>query len=149
MKRTLFAALGLAALLAIPAFLLDTTARSSAAISSLLNNPPGAPYVKVSQAVKGLPDFIPTMGETYVSPKNPAEGPYLGYSRDGKLIDTVYMIPIKDFDEHAKLPELVAPAGQVDHVGIYFNPGHAGMPVPHYHIVLWHVPKSKESLVSK
>ena len=148
MKRNIFAAFGLATLLVVPALVADTAGTSSAA-GQLLNEPPGPPYVKISQAVKGLPDFIPTMGETYVNPKDLPDGPFLGYSRDGKLVDTVYMIPIQKFDAHAKIPELAAPSGQVDHVGVYFNPGHAGVPVPHYHIVLWHVPKSEESLVAK
>ena len=130
-------------------FAVAATRTATVAASELLNGPPGPPYEKISKAIKGLPDFIPTMGEVYVNPKDLPDGPYLGYSRDGKLLDTVYMIPIKRFDAHAKIPGLNAPAGQVDHVGIYFNPGHAGIPEPHYHIVLWHVPKSEESLAAK
>lgn len=130
-------------------FAIAATRTAGVAAGQLLTGPPGPPYEKISKAIKGLPDFIPTMGEVYVNPKNLPDGPYLGYSRDGKLVDTVYMIPIKEFDAHAKIPELTAPARQVDHVGIYFNPGHAGIPEPHYHIVLWHVPKSEETLVAK
>ena len=148
MMRITPALLGIVALLSLPA-LAEGTNATTATASQFLNGPPGPPYVKVSQAIKGLPDFIPTMGNVYVNPKNLPDGPYLGYSRDGKLVDTVYMIPIKDFDAHANIPELAAPSGQVDHVGVYFNPGHAGIPEPHYHIVLWHVPKSQEALVAK
>jgi hypothetical protein len=35
---------------------------------------------------------------------------------------------------------------KVDHVDMYFN---AGVEVPHYHIVLWHVPKADEASVAK
>lgn len=148
MTRNAFGAAGLAAALAIPALLAGSAGAGSAA-GQLGHAPPGPPYVKVSQAIKGLPDFIPTMGDVYVNPKDLPYGPYLGYSRGGQLVDTVYMIPIKQFDAHAKFPELASPAGTVDHVGVYFNPGHAGMPEPHYHIVLWHVSKSRESVVAK
>ena len=134
---------------AAPALAAGTNSTIIAATSELQNAPPGAPYEKINLAIKGLPAFIPTMGMVYVDPKNLPEGPYLGYSRKGKLVDTVYMIPIKDFDEHKNIPELGAPAGTVDHVSIYFNPGHAGVPVPHYHVVLWHVPKAQEALVAK
>jgi hypothetical protein len=39
-------------------------------------------------------------------------------------------------------------AGRVDHVTIYFNAGHAGVDVPHYHIVIWHVTKKEEARVA-
>jgi hypothetical protein len=32
---------------------------------------------------------------------------------------------------------------------MYFNAGHPGVEVPHYHIVLWHVPKADEASVAK
>lgn len=148
MTRNTLALLGILTIATVPALAADTS-RTVGAASQLENGSPAAPYEKVSQAIKGLPDFIPTMGVVYVDPKNLPDGPYLGYSRQGKLVDTVYMIPIKDFDAHQKIQEMAARSGQVDHVGIYYNPGHPGMAEPHYHIVLWHVPKSQESLVAK
>jgi hypothetical protein len=147
MIRNPLAVLGILAITAVPVLAADTS--TTVAASRVENAPPGAPYEKVSLAIKGLPDFIPTMGMVYVDPKTLPGGPYLGYSRQGKLIDTVYMIPVKDFDAHQKIAEMAAPASRVDHVGIYYNPGHAGMAEPHYHIVLWHVPKSQENLVEK
>jgi hypothetical protein len=33
-------------------------------------------------------------------------------------------------------------AGKVDHVSLYYNAGHPGVEEPHYHIVLWYIPKS-------
>jgi hypothetical protein len=32
---------------------------------------------------------------------------------------------------------------------LYYNAGHPGVEVPHYHIVLWHVTKAQEKLVEK
>jgi hypothetical protein len=34
-------------------------------------------------------------------------------------------------------------------VSFYFNAGHPGVPVPHYHIVLWRVSKAGKALVAK
>jgi hypothetical protein len=147
MIRKAFAAATVAAALAGPVLAADTNSTPGA--NSVEKAPPGAPYEKASQAIKGLPDFIPGMGMTYVDPKNLPAGPYLGYDRQGKLVDTVYMIPIKDFAAHRKIPEMAAPAGHVDHVAVEFNPGHPGMAEPHYHVVLWHVPRSEEASVAK
>jgi hypothetical protein len=35
----------------------------------------------------------------------------------------------------------------VNHVDIYYNEGHPGVPDPHYHIVLWYIsPAASEAL---
>jgi hypothetical protein len=110
--------------------------------------PPAAPYKKVSELVK-LPDFLPGLGTLYVDPKTLPAGPFLAYDHQGKLVSTVYMIPIKDINAQKKIDDLKAPGGNVDHVDLYFNAGHPGVAEPHYHIVLWHVSKQQESLVAK
>lgn len=119
-----------------------------AAARSLRNAPPPAPYKKVSQLVK-LPDFVPGIGTLYVDPKTLPEGPFLAYDHKGKLVSTIYMVPLKDLDAHKNIDELAAPGGNVDHVSIDFNAGHPGIAEPHYHIVLWHVSKAQEKLVAK
>jgi hypothetical protein len=110
--------------------------------------PPAAPYKKVSELVK-LPDFLPGLGTLYVDPKTLPAGPFLAYDRQGKLVSTVYMIPIKDINAQKKIDNLKAPGGNVDHVDLYFNAGHPGVEEPHYHVVLWHVSTQNESLVAK
>ncbi len=110
--------------------------------------PPPAPYKKVSELVK-LPDFIPGIGTLYVDPKTLPDGPFLAYDHKGQLVSTIYMIPLKDMDGHKNIADIAAPGGNVDHVSIEFNAGHPGVAEPHYHIVLWHVPKAQEQLVSK
>jgi hypothetical protein len=110
--------------------------------------PPPAPYQKVSKLVK-LPDFLPGIGTLYVDPKTLPAGPFLAYDHKGKLVSTIYMIPLKDFDGQKKFDDLLAPGGNVDHVSMYYNAGHPGVPEPHYHIVLWHVTKAQEQLVAK
>jgi hypothetical protein len=45
-----------------------------ASAASVLNEPPAAPYKKVSTLVK-LPDFVPGLGTLYVDPKTLPEGP--------------------------------------------------------------------------
>lgn len=135
--RRLLVALALLAFVATPAF-----------AQNVSKAPPPAPYEKVSTLVK-LPDFLPGIGVLYVDPKTLPAGPFLAYDHKGKLVSTIYMIPIKDFDSQKGFPDLKAPGGRVDHVSMYFNAGHPGVEEPHYHIVLWHVSKAQESLVAK
>ena len=134
--RRLLVALALLAFVATPAF-----------AQNIAKEPPGGVYKKVSTLVK-LPDFLPGIGVLYVDPKTLPAGPFLAYDHKGKLVSTIYMIPIKDF-EAQKAFSLAAPGGRVDHVSLYFNAGHPGVEEPHYHIVLWHVTKAEESLVAK
>ena len=69
--------------------------------------------------------------------------------RDGKLVSTVYMLPIEDLSNKDKrFDDLAAPGGKVDHVDVYFNAGHPGVEKPHAHVVLWHVPKADETRVA-
>jgi hypothetical protein len=135
MRSAIFAA-GLIAL-ATPAF-----------AAGVEQAPPPAPYKKVSELVK-LPDFLPGLGTLFVDPKTLPAGPFLAYDHKGKLVSTIYMIPTKDLTEQKKFDDLAAPGGKVDHVTLYFNAGHPGVPDPHYHIVLWHVRKADEQLVAK
>jgi hypothetical protein len=110
--------------------------------------PPPAPYKKVSSLVK-LPDFLPGLGTLYVDPKTLPAGPFLAYDHQGKLVSTIYMIPLKDIDAKKKIDDLAAPGGKVDHVDFYYNAGHPGVEEPHYHVVLWHVSKADEAKVAK
>jgi hypothetical protein len=137
MIRVLHAVFGIVVLAATPAFAEDVQ-----------KAPPLTPYKKVSELVK-LPDFLPGMGALYVDPKTLPDGPFLAYDHQGRLVSTIYMIPIKKFDEHQKISDLKAPGGVVTNVDMSFNAGHPGVEEPHYHIVLWHVPEADESLVDK
>ena len=67
------------------------TAEASAA--SAVSPPSG--YKKVSELVK-LPEFLPGLGTLYVQPATLPAGPFLAYDRDGKLVSTIYMIPLED-----------------------------------------------------
>ena len=125
MRSTLIA-LAVVSLLAGPVFAGDVQ-----------NAPPGAPYKKVSTLVK-LPDFMPGLGTLYVDPATMPQGPYLAYDHQGKLVSTVYMIPLKDLAAHKKWDDLKASGGPVVKVDIYYNAGHPGVQMPHYHIILWH-----------
>lgn len=110
--------------------------------------PPPAPFKAVSTLVK-LPNFLPGLGTLYVDPKTLPDGPFLAYDHQGKLVSTIYMIPLKDLDDHKNIADLPAPGGKVDHVSLYYNAGHPGVPEPHYHIILWHVSKAQEQRVAK
>ena len=126
MMRSTLIALAVVSLLAGPVFAGDVQ-----------NAPPGAPYKKVSTLVK-LPDFMPGLGTLYVDPATMPQGPYLAYDHQGKLVSTVYMIPLKDLAAHKKWDDLKASGGPVVKVDMYYNAGHPGVQMPHYHIILWH-----------
>jgi hypothetical protein len=95
-------------------------------------------YKKVSTLVS-LPDFIPGLGVLYVDPGTLPAGPFLAYDRQGTLVSSVYMIPVKDITAHKAFNNLAAAKQQVDHVDMYYNAGHPGVAEPHYHVVLWYV----------
>jgi hypothetical protein len=133
-----FAAIALTAALAMPALAADQVEKA----------PPSGAYKKVSDLVK-LPEFLPGLGQLYVDPKTLPAGPFLAYDRDGRLVSTVYMLPIEDLSNKDKrFDDLAAPGGKVDHVDVYFNAGHPGVEKPHAHVVLWHVPKADETRVA-
>ncbi|MER3445797.1 MAG: hypothetical protein C4291_02705 [Candidatus Dadabacteria bacterium] len=105
--------------------------------------PPGGKYKKVSSLVK-LPDFLPGLGTLYVDPDTLPAGPFLAYDREGHLASTVYMIPLKDINDHKAFNNLAVAQGQkVDHVDIYYSAGHPGVPEPHYYIILWYISPEK------
>jgi uncharacterized protein len=100
--------------------------------------PPSGEYKKVSTLVS-LPDFIPGLGTLYVDPKTLPAGPFLAYDRQGKLVSSVYMIPLKDITAHKGFENLSVAKEKVDHVDMYYNAGHPGVAEPHYHVVIWYV----------
>ncbi len=95
-------------------------------------------FKKVSSLVK-LPDFVPGLGTLYVDPSTLPLGPFLGYNHKGKLVDIVYMVPVKDLDAHKNFENIggVAAGLKINHTDIQYNPGHPGVEEPHYHIVQW------------
>jgi hypothetical protein len=110
--------------------------------------PPGGDYKKVSELVT-LPDFLPGLGQLYVDPNTLPAGPFLAYDHDGKLVSTIYMIPVEELNPDKKFEDLKLGTASVDHVDVYFNAGHPGVEKPHAHVVLWHVPAADESRVAE
>ncbi|WP_340108723.1 DUF5602 domain-containing protein [Pikeienuella sp. HZG-20] len=110
--------------------------------------PPAAPYQQVSALVP-LPDFLPGMGQLFVDPATLPAGPFVAYDHDGRLVSTIYMIPVKDLNPDTSFDNLAVPGRVVDHTDIYYNAGHPGVPEPHVHIVLWHVSAADEASVAK
>jgi hypothetical protein len=110
--------------------------------------PPGDAYQKVSALVT-LPDFLPGLGELYVDPATLPAGPFLAYDHDGKLVSTIYMIPVEDLNPDKRFEDLGVGGDSVDHVDVYFNAGHPGVEKPHAHVVLWHVPVADEARVAQ
>jgi hypothetical protein len=131
--------------LALAAVLAGTVATAAQDVSK---SPPPAPYQQVSALVK-LPDFVPGLGQLFVDPASLPAGPFLAYDHDGKLVSTIYMVPVEDLNPDKTFDNLAAPGGSVDHVDVYFNAGHPGVEKPHAHVVLWHVPADGEAAVAK
>jgi hypothetical protein len=107
--------------------------------------PPPAGYRKVS-TLANLPEFIPGLGALYVRPQTLPAGPFLGYDRGGRLVNTVYMIPVADITAHKIFEHLAVGGGAVREVDFYYTPGHPGVEQPHYHVILWHVPEETADL---
>jgi hypothetical protein len=105
-------------------------------------------YKRVSDLVN-FPKFFPGLGIVFVKPETLPLGPFLCFDRNDRLVATVYMVPTKDIDDHKSMEAPGSAAGPVDHVSIYFNAGHPGVDVPHYHVVLWHVTRKEEARVAK
>jgi hypothetical protein len=104
----------------------------------LPTEPPGGDYKRVSELVR-FPDFYPGLGRLYVQPNTLPLGPFRAYGRQGFLVSTIYMVPIKDLDAHKMMEIVEGTPVPVDHVYIYYTSGHPGVPEPHYHVILWHV----------
>ena len=127
MKR--FASVGLALAVLATVGCTSTMAQQTAPLSN---------YKKVSTLVS-LPDFVPGLGTLYVDPATLPAGPFLAYDRQGNLVSSVYMIPVKDISAHKAFNNLAAAKEKVDHVDMYYNAGHPGVAEPHYHVVIWYV----------
>ena len=105
--------------------------------------PPGDGYKKVSTLVQ-LPDFLPGLGTLYADPATLPAGPFLAYDRQGNLVSSIYMIPLKEMNDQKAFTGLKTGKGeQVDHVDVVYNAGHPGVAEPHYHIILWYIPAAK------
>ena len=102
-------------------------------------------YQAVSSLVE-LPDFLPGLGSLYVRPETLPVGPFLAYDRDGKLVSTIYMVPVEDIQAQKEFKNLAVGEGEVRQTQLYYNAGHPGVEQPHYHVVLWHVPPEEAKL---
>ena len=100
--------------------------------------PPGGDYQKVSALVR-FPDFYPGLGTLYVQPKTLPVGPFRAYDRDGKLVSSIYMVPMKDLNAQTAFDLIRGTPLRVDHIDMHYTSGHPGVDEPHYHIILWHV----------
>jgi hypothetical protein len=108
-----------------------------------------AGYKRVSSLVN-FPAFFPGIGVVFVKPETLPVGPFLSFDRKDRLISTIYMLPLDQMNEHKRFEAPVGFAGaRLDHTTMYFNEGHPGVDLPHYHYVLWHVSKKNEAFVAR
>lgn len=110
--------------------------------------PPGGAYKKVSTLV-ALPDFVPGLGTLYVDPATLPAGPFLAYDHQGKLVSSIYMIPLKDMNAQKSFADLKAGHEAVDHVDIIYNAGHPGVAEPHYHMIVWYISAQSAAQLAK
>ena len=122
-------------------------ARPSTAVAQT-SAPPGGAYKMVSSLVP-LPDFVPGLGNLYVDPATLPAGPFLAYDHQGKLVSSIYMIPLKDMNARKAFSDLKVAHERVDHVDIVFNAGHPGVAEPHYHVILWYVSPQRALQLAK
>jgi hypothetical protein len=112
-----------------------------------LKAPPGGNFKKVSSLVQ-LPDFVSGLGTLYVDPATLPKGPFLAYDRQGNLLSSVYMLPLRDLREGKSFNDLAVAHVKPDHIDVYANNGHPGVPAPHYHVVVWYISREQaETLV--
>jgi hypothetical protein len=117
-------------------------------VSAQTNAPPGGAYKEVSTLVP-LPHFIPGLGTLYVDPATLPAGPFLAYDHQGKLVSSIYMIPLKDMNAQKGFSDLKVAHERVDHVDIVYNAGHPGVAEPHYHMTLWYVSPQAAAKLNK
>lgn len=134
MFKTTLCILALVTLVGLPAFAKDS-----------LQEPPGGDYQQVSELV-ALPDFIPGLGRLYVDPATLPAGPFLAYDKTGKLVSSIYMIPLAQMQNEADFNGLAVGADSAVQVDSYYNAGHPGVDEPHYHFVIWHVAPGEAEL---
>lgn len=119
---------------------------AACAMDEMMMQEARGPEFQSVSALTSLPDFIPGLGALYVDPATLPAGPFLAYDRGGELVSTIYMVPLADMNEQKSFDDLGTPGGPVLSTDMYYNGGHPGVAVPHYHIVLWHVDKSTAEL---
>jgi peptidoglycan hydrolase-like protein with peptidoglycan-binding domain len=107
-----------------------------------LKAPPSGNFKKVSSLVQ-MPDFVSGLGTLYVDPTTLPQGPFLAYDRQGNLVSSVYMLPVRDLRARKSFNDLAVAHAKTDHVDVYANNGHPGVPDPHYHVVLWYISREQ------
>ena len=82
--------------------------------------------------------------------KHCRKGPFLAYDQNGHLVSTIYMVPLKDMDAQKNFPGTGIARRQCrSRHPQPTTPAIQASKAPHYHIILWHVPKSEEMAIAK
>lgn len=117
----------------------------SASVAQAQDVTPPEGYQAVSQLTE-LPEFIPGLGNLYVQPDTLPAGPFLAYDKEGKLVSSIYMIPLDQLQAQESFENLSVGEETVVSTDLHYNAGHPGVAEPHYHMVLWHVPQDEAQL---
>jgi len=129
---------------AVFAALCLATVTGIAAATDIHSRPPEN-FKKVSTLVK-LPDYLPGLGVLYVEPSTLPVGPFLGYNKNGQLVNVTYMVPLKDLNAHKNFETRGEKLGdlKIKHTDFIYNPGHPGVEEPHYHVIQWLITKQRQ-----
>jgi hypothetical protein len=65
-----------------------------------------------------LPDYFSGLGTLYVNPATLPAGTFLAYDRQGNLVTSVYMIPLRELRAGKTFNALTSMQAKVDHVDI-------------------------------
>lgn len=125
---------------------LSLAAVTGVAAAADIHSQPPANFKKVSTLVK-LPEYLPGLGVLYVDPATLPIGPFLGYDKSGRLVNVTYMVPLKDLNAHKNFVDEGAKLGdlKINHTDFVYNPGHPGVPEPHYHVIQWLITKHQQA----
>src|SRR5688500_4202557 len=88
--------------------LLAASALPALAAEDVAKAPPAPPYQQVSRLVN-LPDFVPGLGQLFVDPASLPAGPFRAYDHDGKLVSTIYMVPVEELNPDKTFNDLAVP----------------------------------------
>ncbi len=137
----------LAALFGLPVIGFAGAATAAQDHAAHHHDAPPAKFVKIADALKnpGLA-FIPGLGELWVDPATLPAGPFLGYDKEGKLVNVTYMLPSAQVDKNKAWNNLGTAVGgmKIDHTDVHVSGAHPGVMEKHVHVINWLIPHADE-----
>jgi hypothetical protein len=99
-----------------------------------------------SQARSPLLEHLPGVARIDPPPPGDPRGPSLVYDAAGRLVATVYTVPLQRLGQRG-FNDWRASSRPIDHVSIYPVGAQADVPEAQCHLVLWHVSQTEAALL--